>query len=155
MVGSRTTHDALISESLPFLAALIALLLGLAIGKAWERYKLRDGKWIDRRRARDSHHYVLGLNFLVSNQIDLAIEELSQAARVDSDALEIHLILGNVHRERGQVARAIQVHRRSCRSRTPRFSTPTSCCAWAATETRRLRRSRGRGVQRSPEEGSE
>ncbi|HYB97344.1 MAG TPA: tetratricopeptide repeat protein [Vicinamibacterales bacterium] len=99
-----------LTEAGPFLAALIALLLGLAIGKAWERYKLRDGKWIDRRRARESHHYVLGLNFLVSNQIDLAIEELSQAARVDSDALEIHLILGNVHRERGQVARAIQVH---------------------------------------------
>src|SRR5689334_2677404 len=97
-------------DSLPLLAVLIALLVGLAVGKAWERYKLRDGKWIDRRRARDSHHYVLGLNFLVSNQIDLAIEELSQAARVDSDALEIHLILGNVHRERGQVARAIQVH---------------------------------------------
>ena len=100
----------IVNEAIPLLAALIALLLGLAIGKAWERYKLRDGKWIDRRRARDSHHYVLGLNFLVSNQIDLAIEELSQAARVDSDALEIHLILGNVHRERGQVARAIQVH---------------------------------------------
>jgi lipopolysaccharide biosynthesis regulator YciM len=99
-----------LTEAIPFLGALIALLVGLAIGKAWERYKLRDGKWIDRRRARESHHYVLGLNFLVSNQIDLAIEELSQAARVDSDALEIHLILGNVHRERGQVARAIQVH---------------------------------------------
>jgi lipopolysaccharide biosynthesis regulator YciM len=95
---------------LPFLAALLALLAGLAIGKAWERYKLRDGKWVDRRRARDSHHYVLGLNFLVSGQADLAIEELSQAARVDADALEIHLILGNVYRERGQVARAIQVH---------------------------------------------
>lgn len=99
-----------LGPSLPFLGALVALLIGLAVGKAWERYKLRDGKWIDRRRARESHHYVLGLNFLVSNQIDLAIEELSQAARVDSDALEIHLILGNVHRERGQVARAIQVH---------------------------------------------
>ena len=97
-------------DSLPLLGALVALLVGLAVGKAWERYKLRDGRWIDRRRARDSHHYVLGLNFLVSNQIDLAIEELSQATRVDSDALEIHLILGNVHRERGQVARAIQVH---------------------------------------------
>jgi lipopolysaccharide biosynthesis regulator YciM len=94
----------------PFLAALIALLAGLAIGKAWERYKLRDGKWIDRRRARDSQHYVLGLNFLVANQLDIAIEELSQAARVDADALEIHLILGNVYRERGQVARAIQIH---------------------------------------------
>ena len=98
------------TDSLPFLGALVALLVGLAVGKAWERYKLRDGRWIDRRRARDSHHYVLGLNFLVSGQIDLAIEELSHATRVDSDALEIHLILGNVHRERGQVARAIQVH---------------------------------------------
>ena len=97
-------------ESLPLITALLALLAGLAIGKAWERYKLRDGKWIDRRRARESHHYVLGLNFLVANQIDIAIEELSQAARVDADALEIHLILGNVHRERGQVARAIQIH---------------------------------------------
>jgi lipopolysaccharide biosynthesis regulator YciM len=97
-------------DVLPFLGALLALLAGLAIGKAWERYKLRDGKWIDRRRARDSHHYVLGLNFLVANQLDIAIEELSQAARVDSDALEIHLILGNVYRERGQVARAIQIH---------------------------------------------
>ena len=100
----------MLESYLPFLAALLALLAGLAIGKAWERYKLRDGKWIDRRRARDSHHYVLGLNFLVSGQTDLAIEELSQAARVDADALEIHLILGNVYRERGQVARAIQVH---------------------------------------------
>lgn len=99
-----------LGDSLPLLGALVALLVGLAVGKAWERYKLRDGRWIDRRRARDSHHYVLGLNFLVSNQIDLAIEELSQATRVDGDALEIHLILGNVHRERGQVARAIQIH---------------------------------------------
>jgi lipopolysaccharide biosynthesis regulator YciM len=96
--------------SVPFIAALVALLLGVAIGKAWERYKLRDGRWIDRRKARESHHYVLGLNFLVANQTDLAIEELSQAARVDADALEIHLILGNVYRERGQVTRAIQVH---------------------------------------------
>jgi lipopolysaccharide assembly protein B len=99
-----------IEDYLPFIGALIALLAGLAIGKAWERYKLRDGKWIDRRRARESHHYVLGLNFLIANQIDMAIEELSQAARVDADALEIHLILGNVYRERGQVARAIQIH---------------------------------------------
>lgn len=94
----------------PLIAALVSLLLGLAIGKAWERYKLRDGRWIDRRKARDSQHYVLGLNFLVSGQIELAIEELSRAARVDADALEIHMILGNVYRERGQVSRAIQVH---------------------------------------------
>ena len=62
------------------LATLLALLLGLAIGKAWERYKLRDGQWIDRRRARESPHYIRGLNFLVTNQTDAAIDELTRAA---------------------------------------------------------------------------
>src|SRR3954468_2256575 len=98
------------SASAPLLAALIALLAGLAIGKAWERYKLRDGQWIDRRRARESPHYILGLNFLVANQIDLAIEELSKAASLDSDALEVHMILGNLYREKGQVGKAITLH---------------------------------------------
>jgi lipopolysaccharide biosynthesis regulator YciM len=98
------------SDYLPTLVGLIALLAGLATGKAWERYKLRDGRWIDRRKARQSPHYIIGLNYLVSNQIDLAIEELGQAAKVDPDALEIHLILGNLYREKGQVGRAINVH---------------------------------------------
>ena len=92
------------------LTALLALLAGLAIGKAWERYKLRGGKWIDRRRAREAPHYILGLNFLVANQIDLAIEELTHAASLDADALEVHMILGNLHREKGQVGKAITVH---------------------------------------------
>ena len=94
----------------PLLAALVALLVGLTVGKAWERYKLRDGKWIDRRRARESPHYILGLNFLVANQIDLAIEELSRAASLDADALEVHMILGNLYREKGQGGKAITVH---------------------------------------------
>jgi lipopolysaccharide biosynthesis regulator YciM len=94
----------------PMLAALVALLAGLAIGKAWERYKLKDGNWIDRRRARESPHYILGLNFLVANQIDLAIEELSRAASLDAGALEVHMILGNLYREKGQVGKAITVH---------------------------------------------
>ena len=96
----------------PLLAALVALLVGLTVGKAWERYKLRDGKWIDRRRARESPHYILGLNFVIANQIDLAIEELSKAAGLDADALEVHMILGNLYREKGQVGKAITVHQK-------------------------------------------
>jgi lipopolysaccharide biosynthesis regulator YciM len=92
------------------LVALLALLIGLATGKAWERYKLRDGRWIDRRRARESPHYMLGLNFLVANQVDAAIDELTKAAKMAGDSLEIHLILGNLYREKGQVGRAIQEH---------------------------------------------
>ena len=92
------------------LAALIALLIGLAAGKAWERYKLSDGRWIDRRRARESPHYMVGLNSLVAGQIDHAIDELTRAAAVAGDVLEIRLILGNLYREKGQVGRAIQEH---------------------------------------------
>src|SRR5918996_596506 len=95
---------------LVLLGVLAALLIGLTVGKAWERYKLREGRWIDRRKARESPHYILGLNFLVANQIDLAIEELSKAARLDADALEVHMILGNLYREKGQVGKAITVH---------------------------------------------
>ena len=53
---------------------------------------------------------MLGLNFLVANQIDPAIEELAKAAQGAGDPLEIHLILGNLYREKGQVGRAIQEH---------------------------------------------
>ena len=102
-------------DSLVLLGVLLALLIGLAAGKAWERYKLREGRWIDRRKARESPHYILGLNFLVSNQLDLAIEELTTAAGIDAEALEIHLILGNLYREKGQVTRAIQMHQQLLR----------------------------------------
>jgi lipopolysaccharide biosynthesis regulator YciM len=98
------------SAPLVLLVGLVALLAGLAVGKAWERYKLQDGVWVDRRRARESPHYMLGLNFLVASQVDQAIDELTKAARAAGDPLEIHLILGNLYREKGQVGRAIQEH---------------------------------------------
>src|SRR6476619_1837683 len=97
-------------DYLPLLAALFALLLGLIVGKAWERYKLRDGRWIDRRRLRETPHYMLGLNFLVDNQVDQAIDELTKATSSGADALEVQMILGNLYRQKGQVGRAITVH---------------------------------------------
>jgi len=94
----------------PLLVGLVTLLVGLAVGKAWERYKLHEGRWVDRRRLRDSPHYILGLNFLVAGQIDLAIDALTQAARLDPSSVEIRMILGNLYREKGHVGRAIQEH---------------------------------------------
>ena len=92
------------------IAVLVALLLGLAIGKTWERYKLRDGRWIDRRRLRETPHYMLGLSFLADNLIDQAIDELTHATSADAGALELQMILGNLYRQKGQVGRAITVH---------------------------------------------
>jgi lipopolysaccharide biosynthesis regulator YciM len=97
------------NESLALVAVLVALLVGLAVGKAWERYKLRDGRWIDRRR-RETPHALIGLNALASGQVDLAIDEFSRAVAIDPDAIETRIVLGNLHREKGQVGRAVQVH---------------------------------------------
>jgi lipopolysaccharide biosynthesis regulator YciM len=92
------------------IAILVALLAGLAVGKTWERYKLRNGRWIDRRRLRETPHYMLGLTSLADNRIDQAIDELTQAANVSADSIEIQMILGNLYRQKGQVSRAITVH---------------------------------------------
>ena len=51
------------------IGVLAALLIGLAAGKAWERYKLVEGRWTDRRRMRQSPHFILGLNHLVAGQV--------------------------------------------------------------------------------------
>ncbi len=50
--AERRRLTGAMNDYAPLLAALVALLAGLTIGKAWERYKLRDGTWIDRRRVR-------------------------------------------------------------------------------------------------------
>lgn len=98
------------TDSTFLVSVLIALLIGLAAGKAWERYKLVEGRWIDRRRGRQSPYFILGLNYLVAGQVDLAIDELEKAARLDPGALELRLVLGNLYREKGQVGRAISEH---------------------------------------------
>ena len=94
----------------PLMGVLVALLAGLAVGKAWERYKLHEGRWIDRRKVRQAPHFILGLNYLVAQQVDEAIEELEKAAEIDPGALEVKLVLGNLYREKGQVGRAITEH---------------------------------------------
>ncbi len=95
---------------LPLLIALVALLVGIAGGKAHERYKLKDGRLLDRRRMRESPHYLQALNFLVAGQLDLAIDGLQQAMQLQPDSLEMRMMLGNLLREKGQVGRAIQEH---------------------------------------------
>ena len=100
------------------LAVLLALLLGLVAGKAWERYKLRDGRSIDRRRLRETPHYMLGLNCLVDNHIDQAVDELTRATSTDTDALEIQMIWATCIARRDRLAGRSPSIRGCCSVRT-------------------------------------
>ena len=54
--------------------------------------------------------YFKGLNFLISNQQDKAIEAFSEAVQANTDSLELHFALGSLFRKRGEVDRAIHLH---------------------------------------------
>ncbi|MBF0623363.1 MAG: tetratricopeptide repeat protein [Magnetococcales bacterium] len=54
--------------------------------------------------------YFQGMNFLLADQPDKAIEALVQAVRLNSETVEIYLSLGSLFRARGEVGRAIRIH---------------------------------------------
>lgn len=92
------------------LLAIGAVGLGVAIGRLWGRFA--SGELASRGRGRigESIHYILGLDYLAAQQIDRAIAELTRAVKLDTEAIEIYLILGNLFREKGHLERAIQIH---------------------------------------------
>lgn len=54
--------------------------------------------------------YFKGLNFLLNEQPDKAIEAFLEAARIDPETIELHFALGSLFRRRGETDRAIRVH---------------------------------------------
>lgn len=54
--------------------------------------------------------YFKGLNFLLNQQPDKAIEAFTEAAKADTETVELHFTLGGLFRRRGEVERAIHLH---------------------------------------------
>src|SRR5688572_4396406 len=54
--------------------------------------------------------YIQGLNYLLAEQPDKALEIFIRLVEVDLDTFETHLALGNLFRRRGEVDRAIRIH---------------------------------------------
>ncbi len=54
--------------------------------------------------------YFKGLNFLVNEQPDKAIEAFIEVVKVDPETVELHFALGNLFRRRGETERAIRMH---------------------------------------------
>ena len=93
------------TESTFLLAGLFLLLA--AAGWAMGRFGERDEEVAPPPLNID---YLKGLNFLLNEQTDQALEHFLRMVRVDDKTIETHFALGSLFRRRGEVDRAIRIH---------------------------------------------
>ncbi len=86
---------------------LWGLPLAFALGWLASRLDLRQLR-LENRQAPKA--YFRGLNFLLNEQQDQAIDAFIEAVRNDPDTSELHFALGNLFRRRGEYERAVRVH---------------------------------------------
>ncbi len=86
---------------------LLAIPLFFALGWVAARVDIRH---VVRESRALPKSYFKGLNFLLNEQPDKAIDAFIEAAKVDSETVELHDALGNLFRRRGEADRAIRMH---------------------------------------------
>ena len=87
----------------------LLLAFPLVFGLGWLASRLDTRQWrIENRR--DPKAYFKGLNFLLNEQQDQAIDAFIEAVQNDPDTSELHFALGNLFRRRGEYERAVRVH---------------------------------------------
>jgi lipopolysaccharide biosynthesis regulator YciM len=86
-------------------------LIGFPIffGLGWLAARIDIKQLLTESRALPSS-YFRGLNFLINQQPDKAIEAFIEVVKVDQQTVELHFALGNLFRRRGEVERAIRMH---------------------------------------------
>lgn len=57
-----------------------------------------------------SRDYFVGLNYLLNEEPDKAVDVFTRLLHVDSETVETHLALGSLFRRRGEIGRAIKIH---------------------------------------------
>ncbi|AYV22405.1 MULTISPECIES: lipopolysaccharide assembly protein LapB [Vibrio] len=89
---------------------LLFLLLPIAAAYGW----YMGQRSVKHDRQEQSHQisrqYMTGLNLLLSDQSDKAVDHFIELLQVDNETIDTHLALGNLFRSRGEVDRAIRIH---------------------------------------------
>ncbi|BCB25832.1 lipopolysaccharide assembly protein B [Sulfurimicrobium lacus] len=86
---------------------LLALPLFFSLG--WLAARI-DIKHIQSESRNLPDSYFRGLNFLLNEQQDKAIESFIEVVRADPETVELHFALGSLFRRRGEVERATRMH---------------------------------------------
>lgn len=86
---------------------LLSLPLFFAMGWLAARIDIRH---VVRESRSLPRSYLAGLNYLLAEQPDKAIDAFLEAAKADPQTVELHFALGYLFRRRGEVDRAIRIH---------------------------------------------
>lgn len=86
------------------------LLLPTAAWSGWWIAKRGANRSVPSTENQLSREYVVGLNYLLNEQPDKAVDVFIKLLEVDSETVETHLALGSLFRRRGEVDRAIRIH---------------------------------------------
>ncbi len=90
---------------------LLWLLLPVAAASGWVAARRVSKKASGKETSPFlANSYIRGLNYLLNEQQDKALEVFIEMIEVDSETVETHLVLGNLFRRRGEVDRAIRIH---------------------------------------------
>ncbi len=85
------------------------LALPLFFGLGWLAARIDIKQVLSESRALPTSYFT-GLNFLLNEQPDKAIEAFIEVVKVDPQTIELHFALGSLFRRRGEVERAIRMH---------------------------------------------
>lgn len=88
----------------------LLLLLPVAAASGWFAARRSHARKEQELQPDISPAYFQGLNYLLNEQPDQAIDVFIKMLEVDGDTVETHLALGNLFRRRGEVERAIRIH---------------------------------------------
>ncbi len=112
MRSRRSTTDARFRlRMVNPMVELFWLLLPLAAASGWYAARRNENQENEKVRSIDyGSDYYKGLNYLLNEQPDKAIEVFIDMLAVNSETVETHIALGNLFRRQGEVDRAIRIH---------------------------------------------
>ena len=86
---------------------LLAIPLSFALGWFARNFERRESG----RDGERPDAYLKGLNHLLNDQPDRAVDAFAEVVRIEPETIELHFALGALFRRRGETDRAIRVHR--------------------------------------------
>jgi len=88
------------------LIILVSLILGGFAGRFLSYRKEKRTRFL---RRESDQAFFKGIQYILSNDHDQAIEEFTKSVQINSDTIETYVALGNLYRSKGDIDRAIRI----------------------------------------------